>query len=144
MNIVALDKLIRRMFLPFQLDKIGWNELTEDNKMILLDIAMDELDRLQWIGDPVDSKQEHAWPRVINEEVIELGRGVDKAIAQYIFDYLYINNNDAINNIRSGITSIKVEGASESYASDSNLDTSYVYKNYRRYLDGLIYRGGGR
>lgn len=142
-TVERLDELIKGMFLSSQLNKLGWDGLFEEDKQVLINNAVTELDGLQYIGDKADVEQAHAFPRIVNGELLDVDCGVDKAIAQYCFDYLRLNSNETIERIRSGITSIKIEGASESY-DVSKVDFNSLHVNYRKYLNGLIYRGGGR
>lgn len=137
-----LNKLMSNMFMSSQLNKIGWNGISDDDKQVVLNNALDEINNLQFIGEKADLLQEFAFPRIVNGEELDVNCGVDKAIAQYCFDYLRINNNETIDNIKSGITSVKIEGASESY-DVSKIDFDAIHRNYMKYLNGLIYRGGG-
>ena len=141
-TVEKLDEIIKDMFLSYQLNKIGWGDLSDDDKKAVLNNAIDEINSLQYIGHKADEFQEFAFPRIVNGELLDVDCGVDKAIAQYCFDYLRLNNDETIDKIRSGITSIKIEGASESY-DVSKVDFNSLHVNYRKYLNGLMYRGGG-
>ena len=138
-SVEELNTQMTEMFLSSQLESIGWNSLTEGDKSVALRAAHYEINRLQFVGEPVVPDGD-AFPRIINKEIVGIECGVDKALCQYVYDFFKINTDKRIEMIRSGVTSVKVEGASESY-NLSQVDFNSIHRNYRTYLGGLIYRG---
>lgn len=134
-----LDYEIKHMFLSSQLERIGYNSLSNDDKEAVLNRANIEMNRLQWIGEKVTPEQPDSWPRIIDEKIVETPDRVYTAMAQYSYDYIRLMNNDTYDNLRMGITSSKVGPISESY--DISKADLNINKNYMKYLVGLIYRG---
>ena len=138
-SVDELNKLMAQSFLSSQLKKIGWDDISLEDKQVLIKQADKEIDALQYAGERMYGLQAHSFPRIINNEIIESYR-IKDAIAQYIYDYLYIESDESIKNIEKGITSIKIADASESY-NLSKSDIDKMRNNYKRYLADFIYRG---
>lgn len=138
-SVDELNKLMAQSFLSSQLKKIGWDDISLEDKQVLIKQADKEIDNLQYAGEQMYGLQAHAFPRIINGQIIESYR-IKDAIAQYIYDYLLIETDESIKNIEKGITSIKIADASESY-NMSKSDIDKMRNNYKRYLADFIYRG---
>lgn len=137
-----LDKQVNSFYMPSQLKAIGWDTLTYEDKQVLINRADEEFDRYQWIGHKVIETQEHAFPRVVDGQILSVEK-LYRALAVYCFEavrLMGIENSDQYN---KGLTSIKVEGASESY-DIGKVDISRFKRAHLVFLIGLIYRGGGR
>lgn len=138
-SVDELNKLMAQSFLSSQLKKIGWDDISIEDKQVLIKQADKEIDDLQFAGEKMYGLQAHAFPRIINGQIIESYR-IKDAIAQYIYDSLLIETDESIKNIEKGITSIKIADASESY-NLSKSDIDKMRNNYKRYLVDFIYRG---
>lgn len=138
-SVDELNKLMAQSFLSSQLKKIGWDDISIEDKQVLIKQADKEIDALQFAGEKMYGLQAHTFPRIINGQIIESYR-IKDAIAQYIYDYLLIESDESIKNIEKGITSIKIADASESY-NMSKADIDKMRNNYKRYLADFIYRG---
>lgn len=138
-TVSELDQIMKECFLSSQLKKVGWGELSEQDKDVLISKATLEIDRLMFIGDKLDESQPHAFPRLVNNKIIEV-YSIRSAIAQFVYDYLYLETDESIQKAKSGITSIKIADASESY-STSVIDIEGIKNSYKRYLADFIYRG---
>lgn len=128
-----------KLFLSSQLNKIGWDKLSESNKQVLINRATDEINRLQFIGDKLDETQPNAFPRLVNDEVIDVDK-IENAIAQLVYNDLYLEADETMQRIQQGITSIKIADASESY-SLGKTDIEDIKNSYKKYLVDFIYRG---
>lgn len=138
-SVDELNKLMAQSFLSSQLKKIGWDDISIEDKQVLIKQADKEIDALQFAGEKMYGLQAHSFPRIINGQIIESYR-IKDAIAQYIYDYLLIESDESIKNIEKGITSIKIADASESY-NLSKADINKIRNQYRKYLADFIYRG---
>lgn len=139
-TVERLNEVIASLFLTSELVKIGWNELTDTDKQILINKADNEINRLQFIGVVKEENQKNAFPRVYDTQ--EYGVDcVENAMAQFIYSYLFVRTDETIQKIKQGITSIKIADASESYASSSQVDINSIENSYKKYLVDYIYRG---
>ena len=128
------------MFLSAQLVDAGWDDLSNDDKMAVLNNANAEFNRLQWIGKKVSATQADAFPRILYEEIVETPDVVRYAIAEYCLNYARLMTNETLAELRKGLTSEKVGPISNNYSLEQALKTA---KTYNKYLVDWIYRGGG-
>ena len=136
-----LNEQMEGMFMSSQLNSIKWDKLSDGDKRVALNNAHAEINRLQFIGEKIDDNQVDAFPRILDKEVIEIPEAVKLAICQYCYDYIKILTNSRYDTIRAGVVSARAGSVSESY------DLRHVNTSmgtYKKYLNGLIYRGGGR
>ena len=140
-TVEEVNSQVKSYYMPCDLDSLGWNDLSDEDKQVLVNRADAEFDTYQWIGEKVSEDQEHAFPRVVLEKTVNADK-IARALAIYCVESLRVNSIENSDISTKGITSIKVEGASESYdVARINLD---LYKTrHKAYLNGLTFRGGG-
>lgn len=137
-TVEKLNELMEDNFLPLELNKINWSNLTDKDKEVSIRKASSIINKYEDIyrGEKLDSEQEDSFPRILNGEIIDANSDIQMAILLIVYDSLLNIFDKRLDLINSGVTSISVEGSSEHYKKDN-----VIKNNYMTYLKKYIYRG---
>lgn len=137
-TVEQLNELMEDNFLSLELDKINWHNITPKDKEVAIKKATSVINKYETVyrGEKLNSEQEDSFPRIIDDEIIEVNSDIQMAILFIIYDSLLNVFDKRSQLINSGVTSISVEGSSEHYNKEN-----VVRNNYMTYLNKYIYRG---
>lgn len=138
-TIEELNTLLPTLYLSDELEEIKWVELSDTDKQVLINKAVDEINKQQFDGKKVSEAQENAFPRIICREVIEIPQDVKKAICVLVYEFKNNRTNQRKRLQMEGVESISTAGVSEKYTIDK--DKREISNKYKKYLSGWIYRG---
>lgn len=115
-TITYADDYISSHFLSSDTLRQEWEEMADEDKTVLLNKGLQDIEQFCFISKKVDLIQELQWPR------FNLNIPVDIQIAQIEEAMSYLDDNDAYNAIAKGIKSETVKTLSTTY------DTTYKNK----------------
>lgn len=141
MTLEELNSLISTFYLSTELTEIKWDELSENDKQVLLNKAIDFINELQFDGYKVSQDQQNEFPRIICREVVQTPYEVKKAICRLVFEFR--NNTVSLRRQlqREGVASIDTGtgGTKETYALGSGYKE--VSNEFKKILSNWLYRG---
>lgn len=137
---LELDELVLQLFTPDELDKVGWSELSDTDKSVLLTRATNYIDTFAFRGKPSSSEQDLKFPRVINKVDVGIPLQIKKCTAHLVFLYLEDKKSSRKQLQKDGVKRVSAGKVTEEY--QDNLDFYTLNKDtINGYLNKYLVKG---
>jgi len=138
MTLEELDIAIREVKTTKELERVGWENMTDEDKAIYIRKAEAFFKGLKFVGCTQLSLQVAPYPRYVNGELIAVNNPeVLRAKASVVYDYITVSTSKRAELIKSGVKSISVSGVSESYKDIVN----DISTDYMTYIGAHLFKG---
>lgn len=133
-----LNDLMVSLFTAKELEKVKWDGITASDKVVLLHRATAFVDSLDYLGRFLEEGQQHAFPRIIDGEIVDVTDDVKFAVVCYVY-YLLDSASDTRTLLQKrGVKSWSSGDESESY----DLGSKFAPESFnlvKGYLHGYLY-----
>ena len=141
LTIQELKDLAPKLYTSSELGVIGWNELSDMDRGILLDRAIEQFESLKFRGRKVVYGQSYSFPRLIGGRFIDVNDNIKKAIVSLVISGLEVGLSPRLQAQRDGVKSMSTGKMSETYRDSVPRYGSVDARVVDKYLKSYIFKG---
>ena len=137
-----LETILPTIFTTAELNKIGWETLSNSDKMVYLLRSCDYIDMMRYRGRKYEIGQLRAFPRIIDNVYFPIIENIRLATASMVFHLIETDKDVRYSLQKQGVTSIKSGDEAETYdLGKASATDSASYKLFSSYLSPFLYNG---